>query len=119
MFQGDAALKTLALTGNRALNVSLAATTATSSIDTSAMSVSLGLDTTNMVAASTDLTIKGGTAVCRSAQQRHTGDHHVSRRTRTDHDEVALETVAWPRRPRLGCRAAQPAWASIPSFSEL
>ena len=62
MFQGDAALKTLALTGNRALNVSLGATTATSSIDGSAATASLGIDTTNVAAAATGLTIKGGTA---------------------------------------------------------
>lgn len=58
----DMALKALVLTGNRALNVSLGATTATSSIDGSAATASLGIDTTNVAAAATGLTIKGGTA---------------------------------------------------------
>jgi len=62
----DAALKTLVITGSQAAQVTFStATTATSSIDGSAATGSLNIDTTNLVAATAangGLTVKGGTA---------------------------------------------------------
>jgi len=61
----DLALKTLNITGSKALDVSFTATSATSLIDGSAATGSLAIDTTNVTGATVangGLTVKGGTA---------------------------------------------------------
>lgn len=59
----DAALKSLVITGDKAVSVTFStATTATSSIDASAATGSVTLNTSNVVGASSGFTVKGGTA---------------------------------------------------------